>query len=165
MGPFVMSELAEVMEAAKLQGEASIAKNVMPDYCDGVLKFKALAWTYRDQILAALRPPEGDVVEAVARAMFAADENRAGAWEARSSFVQDNYLAMAQAALATLNLPARLQAAREEGAKAERERCAKVAEHRHELWKMPHRDDAEPGEVCDDITACADIAQAIRSAP
>ena len=45
---------------------------------------------------------------------------------------------------------------------AERERCAKVAETRHERWRMPHPAVANPGEVCDDITACADIAAAIR---
>lgn len=48
-------------------------------------------------------------------------------------------------------------------AKAERERCAKVAEDRHLGWIFPHPDDAKPGEVCDDATACADIAAAIRA--
>lgn len=44
----------------------------------------------------------------------------------------------------------------------ERERCASVAEMRHERWRMPHPDDALPGEVRDDISACEDIAAAIR---
>jgi hypothetical protein len=43
------------------------------------------------------------------------------------------------------------------------EEAAKVAETRHVHWHMPHPDDAEPGEVCDDISACRDIAAAIRS--
>lgn len=45
---------------------------------------------------------------------------------------------------------------------AERERCAKIAETRHEIWRFPHPDDAQHGEVCDGISACADIAAAIR---
>lgn len=38
-----------------------------------------------------------------------------------------------------------------------------IAEHRHEQWRLPHRDDAELGEVCDDISACRDIASALRA--
>lgn len=45
----------------------------------------------------------------------------------------------------------------------EREACARVAESRHVHWRMPHPDDARPFEVCDDETACRDIAAAIRS--
>lgn len=48
-------------------------------------------------------------------------------------------------------------------AAAERERCARLAEDRHLGWVFPHPDDARPGEVCDDATACADIAAAIRA--
>ena len=44
-----------------------------------------------------------------------------------------------------------------------RERAAKVAKYRHENWRMPHPEDAKAGEVCCDVTACADIAAAIRS--
>jgi len=43
------------------------------------------------------------------------------------------------------------------------EEAARVAEHRHQHWRMPHPDDAKPGEVCCDVTACADIAAAIRA--
>ena len=43
------------------------------------------------------------------------------------------------------------------------EEAAKVAETRHVHWHMPHPDDAFPGEVKCDVTACADIAKAIRS--
>ena len=43
------------------------------------------------------------------------------------------------------------------------EEAAKVAEHRHKEWRFPHPDDAYPGEVCDDISACRDIARAIRA--
>ncbi|MFN7609223.1 MAG: hypothetical protein ACK5PJ_07865 [Ralstonia sp.] len=43
------------------------------------------------------------------------------------------------------------------------EAAAKVAESRYEKWRMPHKDDAKPGEVCCDVTACADIAAAIRA--
>lgn len=43
------------------------------------------------------------------------------------------------------------------------EEAARVAEKQHEVWRMPHPDDARPGEVCDDISACADIAAAIRN--
>lgn len=50
-------------------------------------------------------------------------------------------------------------------AAAERERCARLAEDRHLGWVFPHPDDARPGEVCDDATACADIAAAIRALP
>jgi hypothetical protein len=54
-------------------------------------------------------------------------------------------------------------------AAVERERaaCEAVARNRYEQWRMPHPDDAEPGEVCCDVTACADIADAIaaRKAP
>lgn len=39
--------------------------------------------------------------------------------------------------------------------------AAEVAKNRHEKWRMPHPDDAKPGEVCDDISACRDIADAI----
>lgn len=42
------------------------------------------------------------------------------------------------------------------------EDAARVAECRHEEWRMPHPDDALPGEVCDDVSACRDIATAIR---
>lgn len=43
------------------------------------------------------------------------------------------------------------------------EDAARVAECRHEEWRMPHPDDALPGEVCDDVSACRDIAAAIRN--
>jgi hypothetical protein len=43
------------------------------------------------------------------------------------------------------------------------EEAAGVAENRHLGWVFPHPDDARPGEVCDDATACADIAAAIRA--
>ena len=43
------------------------------------------------------------------------------------------------------------------------EEAAGVAEDRHLGWVFPHPDDARPGEVCDDATACADIAAAIRA--
>lgn len=43
------------------------------------------------------------------------------------------------------------------------DRAAKVAERRHEQWRLPHPDDAQEGEVCCDVTACADIAAAIRA--
>lgn len=43
------------------------------------------------------------------------------------------------------------------------EEAAKVAESRYEKWRTPHKDDAKPGEVCCDVTACADIAAAIRA--
>ena len=42
------------------------------------------------------------------------------------------------------------------------EEAAALAETRHEHWRLPHKDDAKPGEVCDDISACKDIATAIR---
>lgn len=48
-------------------------------------------------------------------------------------------------------------------AAAEREACAKVAERRWRDWPGIHPDDAKKGEVCDDVTACADIAAAIRA--
>lgn len=48
---------------------------------------------------------------------------------------------------------------------AERERAARIAEGRHAYWQMPHPDDAKDGEVCDDISACRDIAAAIRKEP
>ena len=48
-------------------------------------------------------------------------------------------------------------------AAAARESCAKVAERRWRDWPGIHPDDAKKGEVCDDVTACADIAAAIRS--
>jgi|GEM_PF-6153548 len=57
------------------------------------------------------------------------------------------------------NLEARLASERAAG----REEAAKVAETRHEYWHMPHPDDAKPFEVCDDVSACADIAAAIRA--
>jgi hypothetical protein len=60
-------------------------------------------------------------------------------------------------------LRAEVDAARREGAAKEREACAKAAETRHEFWHMPHPDDALPFEVCDDVSACADIAAAIRA--
>ena len=40
---------------------------------------------------------------------------------------------------------------------------ARLAETRHSHWRMPHPDDARPSEVCDDVTACQDIAAAIRA--
>lgn len=43
------------------------------------------------------------------------------------------------------------------------EAAAEVARDRHEQWRMPHPGDARPGEVCDDISACRDIAAAILS--
>ncbi len=48
---------------------------------------------------------------------------------------------------------------------AMREACAKLAETRHEHWAMSHPDDAGHGEVCCDVTACRDIAAAIRALP
>ena len=39
--------------------------------------------------------------------------------------------------------------------------AARVARNRHKTWRMPHPDDAEPNEVCDDISACKNIADAI----
>lgn len=45
-----------------------------------------------------------------------------------------------------------------------REACARTAEERHKHWRMPHPDDAAPFEVCDDVSACRDIATAIRAA-
>lgn len=54
------------------------------------------------------------------------------------------------------------KASRAEGYSAGIEAAAKVAESRHAIWEMPHRDDARPFEVCDDVSACADIAAAIR---
>lgn len=57
------------------------------------------------------------------------------------------------------------KAAYEAGARDMQERAAGVAEDRHEQWRMPHPDDARPGEVCDDISACRDIATAIRAMP
>jgi len=41
------------------------------------------------------------------------------------------------------------------------EEAAKVAETRHTMWRMPHPDDAEPGEVCCDVSACEDIARTL----
>jgi hypothetical protein len=41
--------------------------------------------------------------------------------------------------------------------------AALVAEERYNLWHMPHPDDARPFEVCDDASACRDIAAAIRA--
>lgn len=43
------------------------------------------------------------------------------------------------------------------------EEAAALAEDRHETWQMSHPDDAGHGEVCDDISACRDIAGAIRA--
>ncbi|MDX3901903.1 MAG: hypothetical protein QHC40_15525 [Sphingobium sp.] len=43
------------------------------------------------------------------------------------------------------------------------EAAAEAARDRHEQWRMPHPADARPGEVCDDISACRDIAAAILS--
>jgi hypothetical protein len=43
------------------------------------------------------------------------------------------------------------------------EEAARVAEDRYNLWHMPHPDDAKPFEVCDDASACRDIAAAIRA--
>ena len=39
--------------------------------------------------------------------------------------------------------------------------AAAEAKGRNKKWKMPHPDDAKLGEVCDDISACRDIAEAI----
>lgn len=41
---------------------------------------------------------------------------------------------------------------------AERERCAGIAQDRHKQWHA----DMDNCEVCDDESACADIAAAIR---
>ncbi|WP_299941118.1 hypothetical protein [uncultured Nitratireductor sp.] len=41
--------------------------------------------------------------------------------------------------------------------------AAKMAQSRHEQWRMPHPDDALEGEVCCDVSACNDIAAAIRA--
>jgi hypothetical protein len=49
------------------------------------------------------------------------------------------------------------------GYRAAQAKAAEIAEERHVTWRMPHPDDAQPLEVCDDISACADIARAIRS--
>lgn len=46
-----------------------------------------------------------------------------------------------------------------------REEAASLAADRHEEWRMPHPDDAEAGEVCCDVSACRDIAAAIRAIP
>lgn len=51
----------------------------------------------------------------------------------------------------------------EAGRRAGLEEAARVAETRHEQWRMPHPDDAEVGEVCCDVSACRDIATAIRN--
>lgn len=52
-------------------------------------------------------------------------------------------------------------AAAEAATKRERERAAKVALERHKAWETCHPDDADFGQVCDDISACADISAAI----
>ena len=44
-----------------------------------------------------------------------------------------------------------------------REEDSVIAEERHRHWRLPHVDDARPFEVCDDVSACADIAAAIRA--
>ena len=56
-------------------------------------------------------------------------------------------------------LRAALQTARRDAL----EEAARVAEERYNLWHMPHPDDARPFEVCDDASACRDIAAAIRA--
>jgi hypothetical protein len=40
-------------------------------------------------------------------------------------------------------------------------KAAEVARNRYTQWRMPHPDDAAPGEVCCDVTACEDTAAAI----
>jgi len=40
-------------------------------------------------------------------------------------------------------------------------RAAELARVRHLDWRLPHPDDARDGEVCDDESCCADIANAI----
>ena len=65
--------------------------------------------------------------------------------------------------LGPCHTPAEVAALVEAARREEREACAKVAETRHEFWDMKHPDDALPFEVCDDVSACADIAAAIRA--
>lgn len=96
-----------------------------------------------------LRPPEGDDVEAVEAAVCQ------WIWDHDMAFPRDYTFAIAQAALTALNLPARLQAAREE----ERERCAKVAEG------YPRTVSVIPLSTPNALSAPWRIAQAIRSAP
>ena len=55
-----------------------------------------------------------------------------------------------------------LSEAEKAGERKGMEKAAKVAESRHNHWRLPHPDDARPNEVCDDISACQDIATAIR---
>lgn len=58
---------------------------------------------------------------------------------------------------------AAVAAARAQGRREGLEEAAKVAEVRYRAWKMPHPDDSDLGEVCCDVTACEDIAKAIRA--
>lgn len=51
------------------------------------------------------------------------------------------------------------------GAEAMREAAAELATRRWRDWPGVHPDDAQPGQVCDDVSACADIAAAIRALP
>lgn len=59
--------------------------------------------------------------------------------------------------------PAEVDARVKEARREALEKAAVVAEGRYELWHMPHPDDARPFEVCDDASACRDIAAAIRA--
>jgi len=68
-----------------------------------------------------------------------------------------------EAATEITRLRAQLAEAELRGVKAGLEAGAQLAQERHEQWRMPHPDDAKPGEVCDDVSACRDIANAIRA--
>lgn len=57
----------------------------------------------------------------------------------------------------------KLRAALKQARRNALEEAALVAEERYNLWHMPHPDDARPFEVCDDASACRDIAAAIRA--
>lgn len=94
-----------------------------------------------------------EMVEAAARAILAA-ELWPGSWEKANETERGHVLYKARAAL-TAVLPMIRDEVLEE--------AAKVAERRHKEWRMPHKDDAKPGEVCCDVTACQDIAAAIRA--
>lgn len=98
-------------------------------------------------------PPVQELVEQIARALHEARSTIP--WEVTAN--QDIAYRDARALLPLI-------AAREEAARtAALEEAAKVAEVRHEQWRMPHPDDAMPEEVCCDVSACRDIAAAIRA--
>ena len=103
-------------------------------------------------------------VERVARAMYERVVRSSGkrqSWDEDSDEIERGiYLDDALAAIAALTpVSGHTDGTWEDAIEA----AAKVAEDRHESWRMPHRDDAETGEVCCDVTACADIAAAIRN--